>query len=240
MDSQFRQLLLYQDYDLRLIEIEKRAERLKREKAELGSRLVAALTEREKCRAELLEAQKSSRLAELALREVELNLRELDRRRVTNAVQANALEAERVALATKRAKAEEECLAAMERCDAGERGLERKKTEQEAVERSMLERREELRANGIELERDRKAVLEMLDHLRDGVGKNWLAAYESIRRSSLPPPYVCRLEGLKCSGCHMHMAANAMDSDNLDLRRCEFCNRLIYRDDPEEDEEEEP
>jgi predicted nucleic acid-binding Zn-ribbon protein len=221
------------------MELEKRAERLGREKVELESRRVAALTERERCRTDQLETQKSLRLAELALREAERKLRELDRRPIANASQANALEAERVALTARQAKAEEEWLAAMERCEAGERALERQKTALETLERSLGKRQEELQANDIELDGDRKAVLGMLDHLRDGVGKNWLAAYESIRRSPLPPPYVCRLEGLKCSGCHMHMAANAMDSSNSDLRRCEFCNRLIYRDSPEEGKEDE-
>jgi predicted nucleic acid-binding Zn-ribbon protein len=237
VDPKFQQLLLYQSYDLRSMELERKSMRLKKDLSELENRLAEARSERERQRADGKDRQKTLQLAELALRETESKLQKLERRRITNAAQTNALETEWKTLELKKIATEEECLRAMECCEKDQRELALRETEWETLTHFLELRREELKGQIVELENDQKAVRDMLDHLRKGIGKDWLAAYGTVRQTSLPPPYICPLDGLKCTGCHMHLPTNSLPSGNdSTLHRCEFCNRIIYRTNDDERE----
>jgi predicted nucleic acid-binding Zn-ribbon protein len=238
VDQNLKQLLLYQSYDQKIWELNRLAAQLLRESEDQQRHCLAVEAALERQRAETKLRQKELSLAELALRDLEEKLRELQRKRdrVTGGAQAAAVQNEAFGLDRAKTAAEEKYLSAMERCESSVRDSSRMEAELAELRRSTASNLENLRRRGEGLSSDRLDAEKMLAHLRDGIGKDWLSVYDSLRRSSLPPPYACRLDGLKCSGCHMHMAANApvWGSGGAGLRRCEFCNRIIY-DEPAED-----
>ena len=232
VNSDLQQLLIYQQYDCKLLELEKLSERLRRESEALRRRRLSADEKLQTKLAERTETQKKLRLAELELKEIVAAVKSLDGRssRVKTSLQRAAIGDEEIALDIKKSACEERCIALMESCEIVEAELGSCRRDCYLSLKSIDGQLDSIAARRIELDGGKEAVKEMMSHLRKNIGKNWLGAYDDLRKSNLLPPYVCRLDTVRCTGCHMHTAANGGDCDNSPLRRCEFCNRIIYDD----------
>jgi predicted nucleic acid-binding Zn-ribbon protein len=240
VDGNLQQLLLYQQYDSKLLKLEKLSEKLRRDGELLLLRRSAAEEKLGLKVAALKNAQKELRLAELDLVELENSVKSLLRKRdwAKNFAQQVALDGEFAAAEARKIACEERVLAAVESCEVAAGEANSCKVELDSLDKTMELQRGLVVARCAELDGEKSAVKDMMLHLRNGIAKEWIGAYDCLRKSNLQPPYVARLDGFSCTGCHMRMASNHGGMGNSPRRRCEFCNRIIYEENDVDDVEE--
>ncbi|MDR3316494.1 MAG: hypothetical protein LBS68_00220 [Puniceicoccales bacterium] len=236
MNLNLRQLLLYQEYDMKLqlcLREEEEHKKLLRSLEEMDSAEKDAL---EKKRTDCGQKEGELRSLEGTIGAMENRLKNLEgkKKRITTEAQADAIGGEMAELIRGKALVEERYLECLE-------ALEADGVELEEACRCREKHRAERAGRRMESELKRKEILrkvedlrKKLDQIHGQVGKPWMAAYGSLRGPFVKLPYVVQLDGVICSGCHMHLAANLPKwGENFDdaVRRCEFCNRILYVDD---------
>jgi predicted nucleic acid-binding Zn-ribbon protein len=238
MNRDLKQLLLYQEYDLKA----RQYERAIGENAKLAAALKSHYGERKKSAEDLqkalLQGKSDMRLSELMLEDMTERMRTLEAKktRAANGVQAAAIGAEISALSGKKNAEEERQLGAMAELEERTKEARHAAAQLEDLRQKTIRQLGEIERKQRAFEEEKKDLDGKLGQIRPSIPKPLLRAYESVRNSSLLPPYVCQLEGLTCSGCHMRLAANSPvenDGGGLQIRRCESCNRIIYDGDEE-------
>jgi predicted nucleic acid-binding Zn-ribbon protein len=240
VEEDLRQLLIYQQYDRRLLELEKSSALRVRDGQTLGRRRLDGEGRLADALAKRAANGNDLRAAEVELAETHAKLKALELRsgRVKNSLQGESVGEEERILRAKKARCEEKCLTLMEVCENGDREVDDLRAELKVLFLSIDDKLGEFKGAASDSAKVKTELENMLSHLRGSIGKNWMGAYDRLRSSKLPPPYVCPVEGNRCNGCRMHMAANGAGCGNSPARHCEFCNRIIYEEDTEIENEE--
>jgi predicted nucleic acid-binding Zn-ribbon protein len=84
---------------------------------------------------------------------------------------------------------------------------------------------------------DLKSVNQTAQGIAKSILRPLMDRYEFQKKSINRPPFLVKLQGCLCMGCHMHLP----EETRVNIRKnifdcCDFCHRMLYCDD-EEDEE---
>jgi predicted nucleic acid-binding Zn-ribbon protein len=216
---------------------------LQHQRAHLPERVAAASARAASSAATAALAELTGRREAIATSQtaLERSLRELDARYADLAAklprtmvvrEAEALMSEQQVVATRRSGVEDEELALLEEDEAldGEEALLR--AEIDRTEKELAVAGDALKAAEAVLDEQEAELRRRRDEAAAPVPEELLARYEGLR-TRLGGVAVARLVGGRCDGCHLALAAAALERIRLappdELVECEECGRLLVR-----------
>ena len=231
MLAEIRQLLELQKLDERLADAEARRARLHRERERLLSQIDEARAAVEASRQELAQLQHDSRMRNLAVDELDAQIRTYRTRLDEGIISFKEMEDLRVKIASERGRIsqlEDEALAMME-------AIEAKTREQDDAERRLAERESLLREqiSGVEAETaEAGGQFETLTAERarssSEIPPYLLTQYETLHAKFADPVAVIR--NGTCGGCKLRLSGNTGERvrGEMGVVTCEHCSRILY------------
>lgn len=235
MGSQFKYLLLLQDYDIRSLTNRKTLYHLAEEDLLLAGRL-------QEKQAAISEIKATIRLQEEESRDLEFRQRQLEERqkklqeKMDSAVFLShepALQKEWDGLAEKRNGLENEQLAILFAIDQLQNELAKNSQALEDLREATIRRKLAIAEQQRELQDQIETADQQGRILRGDIGSSLLKLYEFTKKSVSNPPFLCPASSAVCPACRMRLAKNFLTDlrqNPLKVAACDFCRRLLYVD----------
>jgi len=224
-------LLELQEKDRKRARLELEKNRLEARAAQCRKRLEEERAAVEALRQHLLELERSSRLKNLEVDELDLHTRTYQKRLDEGIISFKEMEALRTKIATERERMsalEDEALATMD-------AIETTRAELRAAEEKLARRTQELVAAVEEIEREIAEVSETIAScgteraaIAARARPHLLGRYE-VLRADFADPVVAVTNG-SCSGCKLRVSGNTIERsrNGSDIVTCENCSRILY------------
>jgi len=231
-DPQIEKLLIVQDRDIALQKIEQELARIPRERSAIDSQIKAeeanieaaghALKEKEVERHELDSEVKGKEAAVARFRTQQLEVKKNDEyRALTHQIEQSEKEI---------GELEEREIGLMLEIDETRQAFEAEKAK---IQARIVEQKQQIALIG-EREDNLKASIDdakaALEAARSQADETFLSHFDRVKQLCKRPPYVARIEGHKCGGCHLRVS-NEVSSAALvpgEPSFCDQCARMVY------------
>lgn len=230
-DDRLEQLLTVQEIDMRIVELEERAEEIPRRRKEAASEIVQLEGERA-ARKEALDRariERRHRETDLQARQDRLARYEKQLNEVKTNVAYSALLTEIQTAKREIGELEEQILVLMDQSDDHERRLEEIGSQLDEKRESARETLEALEAEDLEVRRALEGARKRRAELVAAVEPELFRLYDRLRRRRRFPAIV-PLKANACGACYGRLPPQVVQEITHDgaLRACENCGVLIY------------
>ncbi len=231
MAQEIAQLLELQSIDQRLTEASERIKRLERDRSRIKEKVVDAQAAFDTQQATLKQLEHDSLMKNLAVDELDANIRAYQHRLDTGIISFKEMEDLRAKISSERkriSQMEDEALQMMDAIAQGKQALVE-------AEGALQARHSELDAAISDVDNEiakEESTIKALDtereHLTESMSDFMRAQYDSLHRKYADP--IVPIDHTTCSGCKLKLSGSTVERarGSLSIVTCEHCSRILY------------
>jgi len=233
--AELTQLLELQAIDVQLHEASLQIERLLSQRKQTEERIAEAKLSIQQLRDQLAQLQHDSRMKNLAVDELDANIRQYRTRLDTGIISFKEMEDLRTKIDLERArmsKMEDEALELMETIETARDSVQQAAIDGEAQAAKLEERLREFSDQVAQTEKQADRLREIRSTALAGIPSYLTKQYAILSARAAEP--VARLKNGTCSGCKLKLSGSTVERvrSSIEIVTCEHCSRILYVDDP--------
>jgi len=224
-------LLTVQEKDQQGVDLSLKVERLEKQKIQVQRRLDEERAAVDRVRQQLQQLEHNSRLKNLEVDDLDMQIREYQKRLNQGIISFKEMEALRTKILNQReriSEMEDEALALMDEIEVTKTRLAEEEKALGEREKEFTARSQEIASRIAQLREEIASCMEERAEVAARIPAHLLTRYENLHTKFNDP--VVTILGGTCSGCKLKVSGNAIERarNGAEIVTCENCSRILY------------